>query len=101
MKYRKMEEMTDLEIQRCMSILIEDSIVLEIRRKSEDNYIEVDYEVIGDFRKKKYSISLLTDYIEDVEYPDQLRDNAEFLYRQYLVAKGYSELWKGNMFIEI
>lgn len=53
MKFRKMEEMTDKEVQRCMSIVVEDSIVLGIRRITEQNYIEVDYEVIGD--KKRIS----------------------------------------------
>lgn len=101
MKFRKMEEMTDKEVQRCMSIVVEDSIVLRIRRITEQNYIEVDYEVIGDKRKDKFSMTLLADSIADIEYPDQLRTDAEFIYRQYLVAHGYSDLWKENMFVEI
>ena len=101
MKFRKMEEMSDAEVQLCMSIIIEDSIILEIRRISESNYIEVDYEVIGDNRRDIYTIALLGDSIEDVEYLDQLRPDAEYLYRQYLVAHGDSDLWKGNMFVVI
>lgn len=46
-------------------------------------------------------MTLLADSIADIEYPDQLRTDAEFIYRQYLVAHGYSDLWKGNMFVEI
>lgn len=100
MNFKEMAlEMSDEEVQRCMSILIEDSIVLRIRRDKIQNYIEVDYKVIGDKRKDYYTLALLSDSVEDIEYPDQLRVDAEYLYRQYLVAKGYSDFWKGNMFV--
>lgn len=101
MKFKEMAlEMTQSEIQRCMSILIEDSIVQGVERVIEENYIIVTYKVIGDNRKKAYTITLLADSIDDIEYSDQLRGDAEYLYRQYLIAKGYSDFWKGNMFVE-
>lgn len=101
MQFKEMaREMSDDEVKRCMSILIEDSIVLDIRRDELQNFIEVEYRVIGDNRKESFVLSLLPDSIEDIEYRDQLRVDAEFLYQQYLVAKGYSIYWKGNMFAE-
>ena len=57
MKFKEMAlEMTQSEIQRCMSILIEDSIVQGVERVIEENYIIVTYKVIGDNRKKAYTI---------------------------------------------
>lgn len=101
MRFREMaREMSDEEVQCCMSILIEDSIVQDIRRNLIHNTIEVEYRVLGDPRKESYTLSLLSDSVEDVEYRDQLRVDADFLYQQYLVAKGYSVYWKGNMFAE-
>ena len=62
MKFKEMAlEMTQSEIQRCMSILIEDSIVQGVERVIEENYIIVTYKVIGDNRKKAYTITLLAD----------------------------------------
>ena len=42
MKFKEMaREMSDAEVERCMSILIEDSVVLEINRDIKGNTIEV------------------------------------------------------------
>lgn len=44
MKFKEMAlEMTQSEIQRCMSILIEDSIVQGVERVIEENYIKISY----------------------------------------------------------
>lgn len=40
----------------------------------------------------------MSDEVEDAIPSDNLRPDAVYLYRQYLVAKGYSELWNGNFF---
>ena len=73
MKFKEMaREMSDAEVERCMSILIEE----------------------------RYTLTLMSDEVQDMENIDNLRPNGEYFYRQYLVAKGYSEFWKGNMFVE-
>lgn len=101
MKFKEMaREMSDVEVERCMSILIEDSVVLGINRDIKGNTIEVIYRVIGDDRKERYILTLMSDEVQDMENIDNLRPNGEYFYRQYLVAKGYSEFWKGNMFVE-
>lgn len=100
MEFKEMASvMTDAEVKRCMTILIENSVVLDIHRNAASNEISVDYRVIGDDRKT-YSIILLPDGVQDIESPVQLRTDGEYLYEQYLVAKGYSIYWKGNMFVE-
>lgn len=93
MEFKEMASvMTDAEVKRCMTILIENSVVLDIHRNATSNEISVDYRVIGDDRKT-YSIILLPDGVQDIESPAQLRTDGEYLYEQYLVAKGYSIYW--------
>lgn len=100
MEFKEMASvMPDAEVKRCMAILIENSVVLDIQRNTTSNEIIVDYRFIGDDRKT-YSITLLPDGVQDIEVPSHLRMDGEYLYEQYLVAKGYSIYWKGNMFVE-
>lgn len=100
MEYKEMAKvMTDEEVKTCMAILIEDSVILDIERNTIQNYIRVKYRLIGDHNKGIYWISLLSNSIEDVE-EKHLRHEARYLYMQYLVAMGYSDYWKGNMFVE-
>lgn len=102
MKFKEMaREMSDAEVERWMSILIEDSVVLGINRDIKGNTIEVIYRVIGDNRKEQYTLTLMSDEVQDMGNIDNLRPDGEYFYRQYLVAKGYSEFWKGNMFVEV
>ena len=59
MEFKEMASvMTDAEVKRCMTILIENSVVLDIHRNATSNEISVDYRVIG---RKTYSIILLPD----------------------------------------
>ena len=51
----------------------------------------------GNFLISAYEI-LHKKFLENI---DNLRPDGEYFYRQYLVAKGYSEFWKGNMFVEV
>lgn len=100
MEYKEMAKvMTDEEVKTCMAILVEDSVILDIERNTIQNYIRVKYRLIGDHSKGIYWISLLSNSIEDVE-EKHLRHEARYLYMQYLVARGYSDYWKGNMFVE-
>ena len=68
MKFKEMaREMSDAEVERCMSILIEDSVVLGINRDIKGNTIEVIYRVIGDDRKERYTLTLMSDEVQDME----------------------------------
>lgn len=91
--------MPDEEVKRCMAILVENSIVLNIERDIIQNEIEVSFRMVGDAKQEKYVLTLLPDSVEDVSNGLDLRVDGEYLYKQYLIAKGYSEYWKGNMFI--
>ena len=100
MEFKEMASvMPDAEVKRCKAILIENSVVLDIQRNTTSNEIVVNYRFMDDDRKT-YSITLLPDGVQDIEVPSHLRMDGEHLYEQYLVAKGYSIYWKGNMFVE-
>ena len=61
MKFKEMaREMSDAEVERCMSILIEDSVVLGINRDIKGNTIKVIYRVIGDNCKEQYTLTLMS-----------------------------------------
>lgn len=99
--YREMSiEMTDKEVKKCMAMLVEDSIILKIKRDIVQNAIDIKFKVRGDCRKKKYRISLLPDTIEDLSEGIKLKVNGEYLYQQFMIAKGYSDYWKDNIFID-
>lgn len=64
MKFKEMaREMSDAEVERCMSILIEDSVVLGINRDIKGNTIKVIYRVIGDNCKEQYTLTLMSDEV--------------------------------------
>lgn len=99
--YREMSiEMTDKEVKKCMAMLVEDSIVLKIKRDTVQNAIDIKFKVRGDCRKKKYRISLLPDAVEELSEGIRLKIDGEYLYEQFMIAKGYSDYWKDNIFID-
>lgn len=94
------KEMRDGEVKRCMTILVEGSVVLSIKRDVIQNAIDVTFRVIGDINQKEYSLSLLPISAEEISEGVDLRMDGQYLYTQFLVAKGYSQYWNGNMFAE-
>ncbi len=100
MKFRKMSvEMTDVEINRCLSILVEGSEVIRCRRDVKDNSISVRFNVIGDRSDQIYNLILLSDSIVEISSNIPFRADGEYFYRQFMIASGYSEYWNGNMFV--
>lgn len=99
MFFEMAKEMSDKEIERCMSILIEGSVVLSITRDTIQNAIDVTFRVVGDSSQKEYKLSLLPDSVEEISDGVDLRPDGVHLYMQYMVAKGYSTLWLSNMFV--
>lgn len=92
--------MTDDEVKRCMAILVDSSIVLSISRDIKHNAINVKFRVAGYDRSKEFQVDLLPDSFEWVilDKDVKLRPDGEYIYKQFMIAKGYSEYWKGNMF---
>lgn len=100
--FKEMAEiMTDDEVKRCMAILIEDSIVLSISRDTEHNAVNVKFRVMGYDRSKEFQVDLFPDSFEWIvlDKDVKLRADCEYIYEQFMIAKGYSEYWKGNMFV--
>ena len=98
--FREMaKEMSVIEVERCMSILVDGSIVLDIKRDVIQNAIDVTFRVVGDAEQKEYKLSLLPDSAEEISDGVDLRPDGVHLYMQYMVAKGYSTLWLSNMFV--
>lgn len=95
------ETMTDGEIRQCMAILIDSSIVLSISRDVKQNAITVIFRIAGYDRDKKFQVVLLPDSFEWVilDKDVKLRPDGEYIYEQFMIAKHYSEYWKGNMFV--
>lgn len=94
------EAMSDEEVKRCMTILVDGSIVLGITRNMQQNSISVTFRIIGYDPARTFSVELLPDEAHGLDDDVLLRPDGEYLYEQYMVAKGYSELWKGNMFLQ-
>ena len=100
MMFKEMAKlMQDKEVQRCLSILVEDGILLSIQRDIIQNAIEITFRIVGDQAQEQYHLTMLPDSVQDLSAGVDLRVDGEYLYIQYLVAKGYSVYWKGNMFV--
>ena len=94
------KEMSDTEVKRCLAILVEEGVLLDIKRDFIQNAIDITFRILGDNQQKEYSMSLLPNSVEEVSEGVSLRMNGEYIYMQYLVAKGYSQYWQGNMFVD-
>ncbi len=93
------EAMSDEEVKRCMVIIVDGSIVLDIARNMQQNSIMVTFRVVGYDPTRIFTVELLPYEVHGLDRDVLLRPDDEYLYQQYMVAKGYSELWKGNMFL--
>lgn len=100
MEFKQMaQEMTDQEIRLCMSLLFDGSMIDTIERRSIENFIRVIFSFMNDVKRGKYNISLLPDEINDLTENVRLKPDGEYMYRQFMIAKGYSEYWKDNIFV--
>lgn len=100
--FKEMAEiMTDDEVKRCMAILVDDSIVFSFSREVDHNSINVKFRVTGHDREKEFQVELMPDSFEWIvlDKDIKLRTDCEYIYEQFMIAKGYSEYWKGNMFV--
>ena len=61
-----------------------------------NEFLEVEF--VMDGRSEEFHVSLLPDGIEDLSAGLTVAPNRLYEYRQFMVAKRYSELWKDNIF---
>lgn len=104
MKFRLMsKDMTEEEIGIVFQIVLPFGKMLDYERHPQTNYISVRY-VIPEENPKEHEMNLLPD---DVYYEcekvgkERILENGDRLhqYRQFTVARGYSEIWLNNPYI--
>ena len=101
MEFKEMaREMSDHDVKRCMSILVEGSTVLEIKRDLIGNGIDIQFRIRGDSTQQIYEIGINPSGIEEISEGVHLRINAEYYLTQFFVARGFSEFWENNIFLE-
>lgn len=107
MEYREMaQEMREDEVDTLLKILFPYARMLNFYRERETNFISVVYTLPED-ENKEYHLHLLPDDVyllgNDTASDGELLEdgNAMYQYRQFMVARGYSELWLNNVYIEI
>ena len=105
MRFRKMSEhMPEKEIRIVFQIVLPFGKMLNYERHLETNYISVRYTIPED-NPQEHELDLLPD---DVYYEcekvgkEKILQKGDILhqYRQFTVARGYSEIWLNNPFIK-
>lgn len=96
---RMAKEMTDKEVRICMSLLFDGSIIKKIERYERQNAIAVEFEMMNYENQTTYSVNLLPDCVEQLSEGVNLKPEGEYMYRQFTIARGYSEYWKDNIFL--
>lgn len=97
------EDMSEEEIRTVFQIVLPFGKMLNYERQTDTNYISVWYTLPED-GLKVHELNLLPD---DVYYEcekvgkERILENGEQLhqYRQFTVARGYSEIWLNNPYI--
>lgn len=92
-------EMTDKEVRICMSLLFDGAEIKSITRERQGNSINVEFVFMNDVECKMHSVDLLPDSIDELSSGVDIKPGGEYFYKQFMVAKGYSEYWKDNIFI--
>lgn len=90
------EEMGKQDVEICMMLLFEGSRIIDIYRDIKMNFWEVEFVIEG--RSEEFHVSLLPDGIEDLSAGLTVAPNRLYEYKQFMVARRYSELWKDNIF---
>ena len=104
MIFREMAiEMSEDEIRTAFYIVQPEGIFKRFER--EEEFIRVWYSLPNDKNETEHRLDLLPDDVyfikDDVEADEMPLDNvnALFTYRQLMIARGYSFIWKGNPYI--
>lgn len=100
MMFREMgREIAEEEIRLCMSMLFDGAVILGFKREKLQNAIQVIFKIMADREQKINFVSLLPDSIEELSEGVRLKPEGMFMYQQFMIAKGYSEYWKDNLFV--
>lgn len=106
MKFRMMsKEMLDSEIEQVLHMVFPFAQIKEIVRVTQTNYIHVSYFFSEESGDKYHQINFLPDdiyLIDDEDFLDEVlveQTEVIYRYRQFMLAKGYSEMWLNNPFI--
>ena len=101
MMFREMgREITEEEIRLCMSMLFDGAVILGFKREKLQNAIQVTFKIMADREQKINFVSLLPDSIEELSEGVRLKPDGLYMYQQFMIAKGYSEYWKDNLFVD-
>ena len=97
--FKLMHEMSDKEVRICMSLLFFFFVIETIKRETRGNSIFVRFTLMNDCKDALYEVSLLPDCIEQLSDGVRVKQDGLYLYKQFMIAKGYSEFWKDNIFV--
>ncbi len=101
MMFREMgREIAEEEIRLCMSMLFDGAVILGFKREKLQNAIQVTFKIMADREQRINFVSLLPDSIEELSEGVRLKPEGLFMYQQFMIAKGYSEYWKDNLFVD-
>lgn len=105
MEFKRLsEDMTENEIKIVLEMVFSSSArLVRYERQTGHNYIEVFFRLPSD--GVIHRMDLLPDNLYDMDdgegYDKELRDgNVNWEYMKFTVARGYSELWVNNQYIE-
>lgn len=108
MEFRAMADMmSDTEVALVLRLVCPFSRVEQIDRNISSNSIKVQYSLLKESYSKWHEIDFLPDDIYLISDGESLEDNPMeegdvlYKYRQFMTAKGYSEIWLNNPYIEI
>ena len=94
---------SEAEIKLLLSFIYPDAELRYFKRKLSHNYVEVYYEEMENGKIQR--VDFLPDEIyvhgEELGGDGDPIENGDVIYKyqQLMVAKGYSELWKGNPYL--
>lgn len=93
-------EMTDKDVRVCMSLLFDGSIIVDIKRNIRENSLTVEFQLMNYEENRIYRVSLLPEGIEQLSDGVRIKQDGLYQYQQFMIAKGYSEYWKDNIFAQ-
>lgn len=107
MEFRAMAEaMSDKEVTLILRLVEPFGNVEKVIRNYDSNSLNVHYSLLREKHKKIHQLNFLPDdiyLISDNDSSDETRmeeGEALYKYRQFMIAKGYSEMWLNNPYIE-
>lgn len=95
MRYKRMNEMLQEEIEQLLLILLPYAMLLDYEKQ--EDYIDVHFRIIG--QNKIYTMALLPDYPQDIPENISISGDSLWEYEQFMIAKAYSEYWLNNKFV--